>query len=149
MQFRDLAVTFVIALVSAETLGAECATLALPNDFARSGAVFVGRAVDQSVVTGAESKRVETETTFDVDQSWKGTVETDKKIRVRTCGGTLGETSFTCGETFRFAVGSRYIVFAEGQPFTTDTCHHTATVDQGARTLHWLSTKPSRKPSRR
>ena len=39
-----------------------------------------------------------------------------------TCGGTVGEESVTCGETFHFVMGSRYVVFAEGQPLVTDTC---------------------------
>src|SRR3954463_2908124 len=83
MQFRDLAFTFVIALVSAGPLGADCATLALPDDFARSGAVFVGRVVAQSVrTTPGDIIGVATETTFDVEQSWKGKAE--KKVRVQT-----------------------------------------------------------------
>jgi hypothetical protein len=144
MQFRDLAFTFVIALVSAGPLGADCATLALPDDFARSGAVFVGRVVAQSVrTTPGDIIGVATETTFDVEQSWKGKAE--KKVRVQTCGGTIGDDTINCSEAFRFEVGSRYLVFAEGQPLTTDTCHHTAKLELAETTLQWLSTKPSAK----
>jgi hypothetical protein len=123
---------------------AECATLAIDEEFKRSTAVFVGRAIAQSVATMPTlSWPRATETTFEVEEVWKG--KSDKTIRVRTCGGTVGEESITCGEAFHFVIGSRYVVFAEGQPLVTDTCHHTALAARAAKTLQWLSKEPRKK----
>lgn len=146
MRFRYFTFTFVIVLsVWSGPLYAECATLTLPDEFARSASVFLGRVAAQSVVTVPKPWRVETETAFEVEQSWKGSIDNQKKVRVRTCGGIVGDESINCGEAFRFDVGSRYLVFADGQPLTTNTCHHTAKVEGAEPTLQWLSTKPSRK----
>jgi hypothetical protein len=123
---------------------AECATLAIDDEFNRSTAVFVGRAITQSVpMTPTLSWSRATETTFEVEDVWKGKPE--KTIRIRTCGGTVGEESVTCGEGCHFVMGSRYVVFAEGQPLVTDTCHHTALAERAAETLQWLSKKPRKK----
>jgi hypothetical protein len=84
-----------------------------------------------------------TETTFEVETLWKG--EPGKTIRIRTCGWVVGDTAVTCGESFKFTVGSRYVVFADGGTLQTDTCHHTALVDRAAQTLQWLSRKPRKK----
>jgi len=123
---------------------AECPTLSLPDEFTRSESVFLGRAVGQSVISRPSSERgVDRLTTFEVEEVWKGKVE--KTERVRTCGGVVGDVDFGCAEAFRFEVGSRYVVFAEGKPLSTDICHHTSMTDRAATTLEWLSTKPSKK----
>ena len=121
---------------------AECATLAIDKEFERSTAVFVGRAIAQSISnTPPLSWSRATETTFEVEQVWRG--EPAKTIRVQTCGGTVGRERITCGEGFRFEVGGRYVVFAEGAPLATDTRHHTAFIDTSAAdaTVQWLSRK--------
>ena len=123
---------------------AVCATLSLDDEFKRSTAVFVGRVIAQSVATTPTlSWPRATETTFEVEQVWKG--DSQKTVRIRTCGGTVGEESITCGEASHFSVGSRYVVFAEGQPLVTDTCHHTALSERAAETLQWLSKKSRKK----
>ena len=114
---------------------AECATLSLDQEFRHSTAVFVGRAAAQSVLTEGGPWR--TETTFDVERLWKGKPDADKRLRVRTCG--VG-----CPESARFVVGTQYAVFAEGDPLTTNTCHHTGWVEQAKKTIDWLRRKESR-----
>jgi hypothetical protein len=120
---------------------AACAALTLSEDFKRSTSVMVGRAVAQSLATTPTLTWPRaTETTFEVEQVWKGTV--DKSLQIRTCGGTVGREELICGEAFLFVVGSRYAVFAEGQPLVTSACHHTELVSNAEETLRWLSSKP-------
>lgn len=117
-----------------------CVTLSIDDEFKGSSAVFVGRVVAQSVVaTPTLSLPRATVTTFEVERAWKGGAE--KTVRIRTCGGTIGRESIICAEAFHFVVGSRYVVFAEGQPLLTDICHRTALVNDAKETLQWLSTK--------
>lgn len=140
------ALVIVIALLGLRLLAplhAECATPTLKDDFKQSDAVFLGRVVMQSVLaTPPNWMRRATETTFQIDRMWKG--EPTKTVRVLTCGGTIGNESITCGETFHFTVGFQYVVFADGRPLTTQSCHHTALIDRSGETLQWLADKPSR-----
>lgn len=102
--------------------------------------MIVGRAVAQSLATTpTRTWPRATETTFEVEQVWKGAV--DKSLRIRTCGGTVARDFMICGEAFLFVVGSRYVVFAEGQPLVTSACHHTELVSNAEETLRWLSSK--------
>jgi hypothetical protein len=120
---------------------AACAALTLSEDFKRSTAVIVGRAVAQSVATTPTLTWPRaTETTFDVEQVWKGPV--DKSLQIRTCGGTVGREEMICNEAFLFVVGSRYVVFGEGQPLVTSACRHTELMSTAEETLTWLSSKP-------
>ena len=143
---RRLALALMVAVGIAGAIAsvrAECATLSLDKEFNQSLAVFVGRAVAQSVL--AEVKPWQTETTFEVERVWKGKPDADNRLRVRTCGGTVGDLSVKCGESFPFAPGTRYVVFADGDPLTTDTCHHTAWIEKAKEALSWLSTKESQR----
>jgi hypothetical protein len=125
---------------------AECATLGIEDEFSRSTAVFVGRAIAQSVATTPTlSWSRATETTFKVEDVWKGKPE--KTIRIRTCGGTVSKESITCGEGFHFVVDLRYVVFAEGEPLVTHPCHHTALADRAEQTIQWLSKEDRLVPS--
>ena len=127
---------------------AECPTLSLDDEFKRSAAVFVGRAIAQSVVpTPHDVQDRATATTFEVETLWKG--EPGKTIRIRTCGWTVGDETMTCAESFKFIVGSRYVVFAEGGALETSTCNHTALMGRAAQTLSWLSHKPRKRDFRR
>jgi hypothetical protein len=101
------------------------------HHFSTSTAVFVGRAVEQRVVPGP-SGYSETETTFEVEQQWKG--EPVPTTTVRTCGG--GAT--TCSNSFAFSTGARYLVFAFGSPLRTSDCSLTATIEQAGPTVEWL-----------
>jgi hypothetical protein len=121
---------------------AECLALTLDQEFKRSTAIFVGRAIAQSPVTTAANLTA-TETTFEVESLWKG--QTKTPLRIRTCGGTVGDKEFTCAEGIRFLVGSRYIVFAEGAPLETSACSGTELLSQAEQTLQWLSHKPHKK----
>jgi len=83
-----------------------------------------------------------TESTFVVERMWKG--EPTKTVRVLTCGGTIGNEGYACAESFNFQVGSRYVVFAGGQPLATSACARTASIVDADTTLKWLAAKPSR-----
>jgi len=101
----------------------------------------IGRAVAQSVRKTPQGPA--TVTTFEIEHVWKG--QSEKTVRIQTCGGRIGDEDVTCGESFTFVEGSRYVVFASGGPLTTNTCRHTAVADVAAETLRWLSNKPSKK----
>ena len=123
---------------------AVCPTLRIDDEFKRSTAVFVGRAIAQSIATTPTLNWPRaTETTFAVESVWKG--EPDATIRVRVCGGAADDGDMSCGEDFRFVVGSRYVVFADGRPLTTNNCHHTALLDRAGQSLEWLSHKPQKR----
>src|SRR5262249_40294895 len=85
----------------------------------------------------------ETQTTFEVEEIWKGTA--DSARRVRTCGWTDGTIEMLCSECSTFMVGSRYVVFASGDPLETSQCLATALVDRAHKTLQWLSGKPRKR----
>jgi hypothetical protein len=147
---RRLVVTSIVTLASPIPARAECATLQIADEFDRSTAIFVGRAVSQAIaLSPAWSWPRATETTFEIETLWKG--EHRRTLRVQTCGGVVGGEAITCSEAFRFHVGAKYIVFADGTPLTTNTCHHTALVDEtvARETLQWLSKKSPAYPTDR
>ena len=127
-------------------LRASCAKRSLEQQFAGSTAVFVGRATAQQaeartrVVSGGARDEIDTVTTFAVEQMWKGAPA--KEMRVMTCGGSLGDRAFTCSSSFRFHIGSTYLVFASGEPLETSECVPTALVDRATQTLEWLVKQP-------
>ena len=135
--------SFAIAR-SAVPAKALCAIVSIDSEFKESSAVFVGRAIAQSVATTPTARWPRaTETTFEPEDVWKG--DSEGTVRIRTCGGAVGGQAVVCPEAFRFVVGSRYVVFAEGQPLVTDICHRTALMDSAKETLQWLSNKPRKK----
>jgi hypothetical protein len=131
----------VVTLAFSTSVRAECPFYSLDAAFMSSTVVFVGRATNQEVVaaTPPPLDRV-TETTFEVEDEWKGT--SNRTVRIQTCGWTLGNEAVTCSEGVRFVVGERYVVFAVGQPLETSACVPTARVDRAERTLQWLADKP-------
>ena len=142
--------TFVVIFllhtpVATARVHAECgAMMSLDEQFAMSQAVFVGRAIGQEIVSNqSRPGSRETQTTFEVEEIWKGTA--DSARRVRTCGWTDGTLMTTCSEGFTFIVGSRYVVFATGDPLETSQCFATALVDRAEKTLLWLSEKPRKR----
>jgi hypothetical protein len=54
---------------------------------------------------------------------------------VRTCGG---DGTVICGETFTFRVGERYLVFASGDPLSTDSCTLTGPFERSSAVMAWL-----------
>jgi predicted metal-binding protein len=134
-----IAITFALAGHGVPLLRAACAAISLNDDFEHSERVFLGLATDQSILsTPPASMERATETTFEIERSWKG--KPAKTVRVVTCGGTVGNSSVWCGEAFNFKVGARYLVFAHGQPLQTSQCRHTSRAEvEGAKdTLRWL-----------
>ena len=119
---------------------ASCPSAPLESHFSGSTAIFVGRAIAQQVVsaTGGGNERV-TETTFEVEDRWKGAAE--PTVRVQTCGWTVGNDTVTCSSSFQFAIGEEYVVFAIGQPLATSSCQPNARLDRAEKTLQWLSGK--------
>lgn len=133
--------------VSVAPICAECpGPLTLDYHFGASQAVFVGRAIAQRIVPHplrlGVNERV-TETTFQVEQRWKGPATTT--IQVQTCGWSDFGEALTCSEDFKFVVGSRYVVFAaaiRNGALETSLCVPTSSVDRATVTLQWLSSKP-------
>jgi hypothetical protein len=119
--------------------------LTLEDQFAGSRTVFVGRAIAQQIVprTDWPPRDRATETTFEVEEVWKG--QTDTTLRLQTCGWNDGSEALTCSEDVIFVVGSRYVVFAAGDPLQTSGCQPTALVDRAGETLQWLSGKPHKR----
>jgi hypothetical protein len=125
-------------------LKAICVTETLEKQFASSSVVFVGLATAQEVETATEivhppattASWKRTITTFKVEEVWKG--PSDRTVRVRTCGENEGD----CSVSFAFQVGSKYLVFAGGEPLQTSRCVPTSLVDRASRTLEWLADKP-------
>jgi hypothetical protein len=75
-------------------------------------------------------------TTFKVEEAWKGTP--DRTVTVRTCG----ENKNPCSIGFAFQAGSKYLVFAGGEPLQTSWCDPTSVAEQARPTLEWLADKP-------
>lgn len=134
----------VVTLAFSTSVRAECPFYTLEAALMSSTVVFIGRATNQQVVAAPRgpADRV-TETTFEVEEEWKGTSK--KTLRIQTCGWTVGNETLTCTEGVRFVVGEKYVVFAVGEPLETSGCVPTAHVDRAARTLQWLADKPHRK----
>jgi hypothetical protein len=149
---RSMFIVLVLSWIAASVVPtrASCVESTLDTQFARSQAVFVGRAIDQRIVPDPllvpdPESRV-TETTFDVEQRWKGPATTT--LRVQTCGWfALGkDQAMSCSVGFPFHVGVRYVVFASAIPgddsLVTNTCVPTSAIDRAEATLQWLSGKP-------
>jgi hypothetical protein len=146
---------FVAALIatvsfSGVPVAADCPILPLENLFAQSSAVFVGRAVSQRVVaddSGHAHNGLISETTLEVEEIWKGQAGQSGTLPVRVCGyydPATGNT-VTCGTGNRFVVGSRYVVFAYGDPLraSPECDQHFGTVENMKDILQWLADKPS------
>jgi hypothetical protein len=116
----------------------ECPTPTVAQAFDASTAVFVGKVTSQRALKTASVSGVETETTFEVTQLWKGAPERGQ-IQLRHFGGVIGDTEITCDETFQFTVGDEYVVFARGKPLTTNTCQPTRKVSDAKELLRWLA----------
>lgn len=125
-----------------ESAQATCPIMSKEELFAYSRAVFVGHAVSQRIVTRA-SPGV-TETTFEVEESWKGAAGS-KTLVVQTCGFIDDVSAITCGAGYRFVVGSRYLVFASGDPLTASTeCDgHITLLEKAEALLKGLSDHPA------
>jgi hypothetical protein len=123
---------------SAGSSSMECATPTLAQAFDASTAVFVGKVTNQRAVEKGSLNGVKTETTFEIKQLWKGAPERGQ-FQLRTCGGVIGDKSFLCGESFQFHVGEEYLVFAQGQPLTTNTCQPTRKLSDATEQLRWLA----------
>src|SRR5690349_11331451 len=118
---------FGYLLIANVRVAAECPTPPIEQAFDTSDAVCVGRAASQRVLRTNSIAGLETEITFDVEQLWKGSPE-NGQVQIHACGGAIDGTAVTCGESFRFTVGERYVVFAAGRPLTTNVCQPTRQV---------------------
>jgi hypothetical protein len=81
-------------------------------------AVFVGRVVALRLAD-PEEELGGTVAVLRVERRWKGAA--DRDVEVETCG--TGVIACTCSVTF--LLGERYVVFARGQPLTTNSCMST------------------------
>jgi hypothetical protein len=114
----------------------------LEEQFARSQAVFVGRAIAQRIVpiTSRDGERA-TETTFEVEELWKGEAKS-KTLRVLICTWNDGFRAVTCEGPLIFTIGARYVVFASGDPLWATGCDPADLVYRAQETMHFLSGKP-------
>ena len=105
----------------------------------------MGRAIAQQVVSwpGRPAGTRATETTFHVEELWKG--EPTATLRILNCGWQDVDETSTCSDS-QFVVGSRYVVFATGDPLETNEClSRRPSVDRAEQTLQWLASKPHKK----
>jgi hypothetical protein len=130
---------------SSVSVAASCPFLTLDEQFAQSAVVFVGRSTGQRVVAalGIPGGRA-TETTFRVEDVWKGTLT--KAWSTRTCGfASAVGPALTCSDSVRFDVGARYVVFSTGDTVDATACMTNERVENAGKVLQWLSAKPHRK----
>jgi hypothetical protein len=120
----------------ADRVAASICIVGLSNEahFAAASFVFRGRAVAQELVPRDSGTGRDTRTTFEVERVWKG--ESRARVGVRTCGG---DGTVICGETFTFRVGEQYLVFAEGEPLSTNSCTLTGVLERSAVLVAWLN----------
>jgi hypothetical protein len=87
-------------------------------------------------VTGERLKFQMRVATLDVEQRWKGPVE--KTIQVETCE--------LCTTGVGFAIGERWVVFAQGVPPTTGDCGRTLLYSDPRypSAVEWLETKAAK-----
>jgi hypothetical protein len=114
----------------------------LASHFARSDAVFTGRAISQRTVTpvGAGSKF--TETTFEVEELWKGA--SVRTLTVLSCGyydERLQRHTLCGGGVYHFVIGSDYVLFVRGTPLEVD-CEPVELISRAPHVLAWLSGQP-------
>jgi hypothetical protein len=114
----------------------------LAAHFARSNAVFTGRAVSQRIVTpfGAGSKF--TETTFEVKELWKGA--STRTLTVLSCGYfdiATQQHTLCGGGAYHFMIGSDYVLFVRGTPLEVD-CEPVELISRAPHVLAWLSSLP-------
>jgi hypothetical protein len=120
---------------------AECVVDGPERVFDDATAVFLGRAVSQSIVRSTLPSGRATETTFAVRQVWKG--PTEVTLRVQTCGWADNNTmGGWCGDSAQFTIGSQYLVFASGNPLVSVGCE-SLPASSGNSFLKWLASKPS------
>jgi hypothetical protein len=111
--------------------------------FARSDAVFTGRAVSQRIVTPATAGSKFTETTFEVEELWKGRPAA-KTLTVLSCGyfDVRTQQHTLCGGgSDRFLIGSPYVLFVRGNPLEVD-CEPVEPITSASHVLAWLSSLP-------
>ena len=139
-------VVLAVAIVALSALlRADCPNVDLDQQFASADAVFVGRVIGQEVVNSPRRPKPHdrmTETTFTVEDLWKGNGTT---VRVRTCSWSVEGVNLTCSEDFHFQIRDTYIVFASGTPLETSGCSATARLDKAETVLKWLAGKPHHK----
>ena len=102
--------------------GIQTDDLSLETSFNRSAAVFIGRAIRQSIVKLPKIEVTFTDGTFEVEDIWKGSQDA-KTLVVRTCGygdPRTGQEQICGGGVYFFDVGSRYVLFVSGQPLRVD-----------------------------
>jgi hypothetical protein len=109
--------------------------------------VFVGKATSQRAVASPSGERRVGQTTFEIEELWKGQPPDRNSIAVHTCSYTDATTGdgLLCSDEPRFTVGSRYVVFATGNPLVATGCggSGSARIDLAEAALQWLATKPS------
>jgi hypothetical protein len=125
--------------------GIQTDDVSLAMSLTRSTAVFIGRPVSQRLVKLPRVEVTYTDTTFEVEDIWKGPQDAQTLV-VRTCGyhdPRTGEEQLCGGGVYFFDIGSRYVVFVRGEPLRVD-CDPVELIDgrPASRVLAWLSGQP-------
>ena len=127
--------------------GIQTDDLSLERSFTRSAAVFIGRVITQRLVKLPNVEATFTDTTFVVDDIWKGPRDA-KTLVVRTCGfrDPRASQQVCGGGTYFIDVGSRYALFVSGEPLQVG-CDPVELVDPtlAKPVVAWLSGQ-SRQP---
>ena len=117
-----------------------CETTTLEKQFAASSVVFVGHAISRELDEASKTAS----TTFEVEEMWKGSPA--RTISIRTCGEVvrrdLGVVFICEPDSITFQVGTRYLIFARGEPLETNECLPTGVIEQSEAALRWLADKP-------
>ena len=75
---------------------------------------------------------------------WKGSQARTSSIR--TCGEVVRRdlgVMFVCEpDNITFQVGTRYLIFARGEPLETNACLPTGVIERSQAALRWLADKP-------
>jgi hypothetical protein len=140
-QFPMRAVLSVILFCGTTAeVGALCEAVTLEEAFAASRVVFVGHAISRELDEPSRTAL----TTFEVEEMWKGSPA--KTTGIRTCAEVVRRDlglMFVCeADSVAFQVGTRYLIFARGEPLETNQCLPTGVIERSQAALQWLANKP-------
>jgi hypothetical protein len=93
--------------------------------------IVVGDVVSTECAWDTGHRNIYSTIEISVQESWKGSVPNDGRIRIRQLGGTVGEIEMTVHGMARFTRGERELLFLRQA--------HVVGMGQGKRHVHWDS----------
>ena len=94
--------------------------------------IVVGNVVSVSAAWDPRHRRILSTIEVDVEESWKGSWSSNRRIVIVQPGGSVGEMEMTVGGMPSFSVGEKSLLFLQGQR----PCRVVG-MAQGKRTLVW------------